>query len=333
MNFIDEADLHVLGGRGGNGCLAFRREKFEPKGGPSGGDGGRGGSVILVGDSGMNTLYPLRHQRRHAAKRGQHGEGSNKTGRSAEDLRIRVPLGTQVIDEDGSLLGELLEHGSELCVARGGDGGRGNARFATSTNRAPRRCEPGWEGEERRIHLRLKLLADVGVIGLPNAGKSTFIRTVSAARPKVADYPFTTLVPNLGVVVAGRDREPFVVADLPGLIEGAAEGAGLGHRFLRHVERCRILLHFVDLSAGEQASVSELEVLERELGSYARELLERPRWIVGTKLDSATAERRRDLSEAARARKLPYYEISSAARQGTDKLIGDLEGALAGMES
>jgi GTP-binding protein len=328
LNFIDEADLHVLGGRGGNGCMAFRREKFEPKGGPSGGDGGRGGSVFLVGDSGMNTLYPLRHQRRYAAKRGQHGEGSNKTGRSAEDLRVRVPLGTQVLDENGTPLGEVLGHGEELCVAKGGDGGRGNARFASSTNRAPRRSEPGWEAEERHIHLRLKLLADVGVIGLPNAGKSTFIRTVSAARPKVADYPFTTLVPNLGVIDGGYDRKPFVIADLPGLIEGAADGAGLGHRFLRHVERCRILLHFVDLSMGERTSASELEILEGELGAYAAELLESPRWIVGTKLDAASEERRGDLAAAARTRDLPYYQISSAARLGTAELIGDLESAL-----
>ena len=333
MNFIDEADLHVRGGRGGNGCLAFRREKFEPKGGPSGGDGGRGGSVFLVGDSGMNTLYPLRHQRLHAAKRGRHGEGANKTGRSAEDLRVRVPLGTQVLDEKGVLLGEVLLHGEELCVAKGGDGGRGNARFATPTNRAPRRSEPGWEGEERDIHLRLKLLADVGVIGLPNAGKSTFIRTVSAARPKVADYPFTTLVPNLGVIDGGYDRRPFVIADLPGLIEGAAAGAGLGHRFLRHIERCRILLHFVDLSMGEATSVSELEVLERELGAYSTDLLERPRWIVGTKLDAAAKERRSDLAAAAQVRDVPYYEISSVARLGTRELIGDLERALDRMDA
>ncbi|MCP4203321.1 MAG: GTPase ObgE [bacterium] len=333
MNFIDEADLHVCGGRGGNGCMAFRREKSVPKGGPSGGDGGRGGSVLLVGDSGMNTLYPLRHQRLYAAKRGQHGEGSNKTGRSAEDLRIKVPLGTQVLDAGGSLLGEVLRHGEELCVAKGGDGGRGNARFATSTNRAPRRSEPGYEGEERDIHLQLKLLADVGVIGLPNAGKSTFIRTVSAARPKVADYPFTTLVPNLGVVDGGYDRQPFVIADLPGLIEGAADGAGLGHRFLRHIERCRILLHFVDLSTGEASSVADLEVLEKELGAYAAELLERPRWIVGTKLDAAVEERRGELAAAAQARNLPYYEISSAARLGTAELIGGLESVLARLDT
>lgn len=333
MNFIDEADLHVRGGSGGNGCLAFRREKFEPKGGPSGGDGGRGGSVFLVGDSGMNTLYPLRHQKLYAAKRGEHGEGANKTGRSADDLHVRVPLGTQVLDEDGTLFGEVLEHGQKLCVAKGGDGGRGNARFKTSTNRAPRRCEPGWEGEERHVHLQLKLLADVGVIGLPNAGKSTFIRTVSAARPKVADYPFTTLVPNLGVIDGGYDRKPFVIADLPGLIEGAADGAGLGHRFLRHIERCRILLHFVDLSAGEMDAPSELETLERELGAYSSELLERPRWIVGSKLDAAIEERQAALAEAARVRRLPYYEISSAARLGTAKLIGELESELALMNS
>ena len=333
MNFIDEADLHVRGGSGGNGCLAFRREKFEPKGGPSGGDGGRGGSVFLVGDSGMNTLYPLRHQRLHAAKRGEHGEGANKTGRSAEDLYVRVPLGTQILLEDGSLLGEVLEHGQEVCVAKGGDGGRGNARFKTSTNRAPRRCEPGWEGEERDIHLELKLLADVGVIGLPNAGKSTFISTVSAARPKVADYPFTTLVPNLGVVDSGHEHKTFVIADLPGLIEGAAGGAGLGHQFLRHVERCRILVHFVDLSAGADGAASELEVVERELGAYSPGLLERQRWIVGSKLDAVDTERQSELARAAADRRLPYYEISSAARMGTAKLIGDLESSLARIDA
>ncbi len=325
MNFIDEADLLVRGGRGGNGCLAFRREKFVPKGGPSGGNGGHGGSVVLVGDSGLNTLYPLRHQRLYAADKGKNGEGSNKTGRSAEDLAIRVPLGTQVYDENGALMGEVLSAGQELCVAAGGRGGRGNASFATATNRAPRRSEPGRDGEERNIHLELKLLADVGVIGLPNAGKSTFISSVSAARPKVADYPFTTLVPNLGVVDGGYDRKAFVIADLPGLIEGAASGAGLGLRFLRHIERCHVLLHFVDLSTGDASAASDLEVLEKELGEYSAELLERPRWIVGSKLDAARDERRRELAAAARARGLPYYEISSVARQGTAELIASLE--------
>ena len=309
--------------------MAFRREKFEPKGGPSGGDGGRGGSVVLVGDAGLNTLYPLRHRRLYAADKGKHGQGANKTGRSAGDLLILVPLGTQVFEEDGKLFGEVLVEGQKLCVAAGGDGGRGNAKFATPTNRAPRHSEPGWEGEERHIRLELKLLADVGVIGLPNAGKSTFIRSVSAARPKVADYPFTTLVPNLGVVDRGFDRNPFVIADLPGLIEGAAAGAGLGHRFLRHVERCRILLHFVDLSSGERSAPEDLETLEKELSAYAKELLERPRWIVGTKLDATDPERKRELEAAARSRGLPYYEISSVAHQGTAELIGSLESLLA----
>ena len=329
MNFIDEADLHVRGGRGGNGCTAFRREKFVPKGGPSGGDGGRGGSVYLVGDTGLNTLYGLRHKKLHAAERGRHGEGSNKTGRSGSDLRIQVPVGTQVYGETGELLGEVLEAGEELCVATGGDGGRGNARFATSTNRAPRRSEPGREGEERELRLELKLLADVGIVGLPNAGKSTFIRTVSAARPKVADYPFTTLVPNLGVVDRGYDHHAFVIADLPGLIEGAASGAGLGIRFLRHVERCRLLLHFVDLS-GEGEAAADLEVIENELGEHATELLERPRWVVGTKLDAASTERSAELEKAARARGLPYYEISSVTATGTRELVDELERILAG---
>lgn len=311
--------------------MAFRREKFVPKGGPSGGDGGHGGSVVLVGDAGLNTLYSLRHQKLYAADKGMPGEGSNKTGKSAEDLEVRVPLGTEVLEPDGKPIGEILGHGETLCVAAGGRGGRGNARFATSTNRAPRRWELGREGEERHVHLELKLLADVGVIGLPNAGKSTFIRTVSAARPKVADYPFTTLVPNLGVVDSGYDRKPFVIADLPGLIEGAAEGAGLGHRFLRHVERCRVLLHFVDLSSVENDAAEELEVLEKELAAYARDLLDRPRWIVGTKLDAADAERKARLEHAASLRGLPYYEISSVAREGTGELIGELETLLASL--
>ncbi|MHC5022003.1 MAG: Obg family GTPase CgtA, partial [Planctomycetota bacterium] len=229
MIFIDEAYLHVQGGRGGNGCVAFRREKFVPKGGPAGGDGGHGGTVYLVGDEGLNTLYHLRNRRLYTAERGRHGEGSNKTGRSGEDLLIPVPLGTAVFTSGrGESLGEILENGQRLEVAAGGRGGRGNARFATATRQAPRHAQPGEEGAEAHLELELKLLADVGVIGLPNAGKSTLISTVSAARPKIADYPFTTLIPQLGVVDVGPDREPFVIADLPGLIAGAAEGAGLG---------------------------------------------------------------------------------------------------------
>jgi GTP-binding protein len=324
LNFIDEAILDVKGGDGGNGCLAFRREKFVPRGGPSGGDGGHGGSVWLVGDESLNTLYHLRFNQRFAAERGRHGEGSNRTGRSGENLEIRVPPGTQVFDaESGELLGELLAEGERLEVAHGGRGGRGNARFATATNQAPRRHEPGGEGEERRLRLELKLLADAGVVGLPNAGKSTLIRTVSAARPRVADYPFTTLVPQLGVVARREDQEPFVLADLPGLIAGAAEGAGLGARFLRHVERCRVLLHLVDLSASEGSegnAEADLATVEGEMEAFDPDLMRRPRLLVGSKLDAADPERRRQLAAAAEERGLPLYEISSASGAGIDAL-------------
>jgi GTP-binding protein len=329
LNFLDEATLLARGGRGGNGCVAFRREKFVPRGGPAGGDGGKGGSVILVGEEGLNTLYHLRARSIYAAERGRHGEGSKKSGRSGEDLEIRVPLGTQVSTLQGEeLSGEILAEGERLVVARGGRGGRGNARFVSSTRQAPDFAEPGEPGEERELRLELKLIADVGIIGLPNAGKSTFIRVVSAARPKVADYPFTTLVPTLGVVVRDVDRRPFVVADLPGLIRGAAEGAGLGHRFLRHVERCRVLLHFVDLSFGEQAAADELGAIERELSAFDPELSQRLRLVVGSKLDAADEERKVSLASAARKRGLRYFEISSLNRKGVDELIAALEKCL-----
>ncbi len=335
MTFIDEASIDVQGGRGGNGCLAFRREKFVAQGGPSGGDGGRGGSVWLVGDEGLNTLFHLRFRSLYAAEKGRHGEGSNKTGRSGKDREIRVPPGTQVFDaETGEFLGEVMEEGQRLLVAAGGDGGRGNARFASATNQAPRRHEPGWEGEERRLRLELKLLADVGTVGLPNAGKSTLIRRLSAARPKVADYPFTTLVPQLGVVSGGPFHEPFVIADLPGLIAGAAQGAGLGIRFLRHVERCRVLVHLVDLSVGVEEdggprAVEELETVERELAAFQVDLVHRPRIIVGSKLDVADPQRREFLAEAARRRGLDYREISSATGAGLTELTRELERLLA----
>lgn len=330
MTFIDEAVVHVQGGRGGDGCLAFRREKYVPRGGPSGGDGGDGGSVWLVGDEGLNTLHHLRFNNRYAAERGRHGEGSNRTGRSGGDLEVRVPLGTVAWDaENAAPLGEIVVQGERLLVAEGGHGGRGNARFATSTNRAPRRVEPGREGEERRLRLELKLLADAGVVGLPNAGKSTLIAAVSAARPKVADYPFTTLAPSLGVVAPEPTSEPFVIADLPGLIAGAAEGAGLGIRFLRHVERCRVLVHLVDLSAGEAGAARDLAAVEAELAAFDPGLLERPRVVVGSKLDAAVPERREELATAARERGLPYREVSSATRQGIGELVGDLQRRLA----
>ncbi len=325
MIFLDEAVIHVRAGRGGNGCVAFRREKYVPRGGPSGGDGGHGGDVILVGDEGLNTLYHLRFRSIYPAERGRHGEGSNRTGRSGSDLEIKVPPGTQICDaEDSTPLGEILGHGERRVVAEGGRGGRGNARFATSTNRAPDRADPGREGVERRLRLELKLLADVGVVGLPNAGKSTLISVISAARPRIADYPFTTLVPQLGVVADGPTDEPFVVADLPGLIEGAAQGAGLGHRFLRHVERCRVLLHLVDLAAETDSAEEDLSTIEREMEAFDPGLLERPRWIVGTKLDAAREDRRRNLRAAARQRDLKYMEISSVSHAGVRALVSGL---------
>ena len=306
--------------------MAFRREKYVPRGGPSGGDGGDGGAVYLVGHANRNTLYHLRFTSLFAAERGRHGEGSNKTGRTGDDLEISVPLGTVVYDADsGERLGEVLADGERLRVAAGGRGGRGNARFATATNQAPRRADPGTEGEERHLRLELKLLADAGVIGLPNAGKSTLISVVSAARPKIADYPFTTLVPQLGVVAEGPLSEPFVIADLPGLIAGAAQGAGLGIQFLRHVERCRLLVHLVDLSqAGDAGVGADLSVVERELGAFDPELLLRPRLIVGSKLDAALPERLAELPRAAAARGLDWLAISSATRQGIDGLVREL---------
>ena len=339
MAFIDEATLEAVAGDGGNGCMSFRREKYVAKGGPNGGDGGRGGSVVLVGSSSLNTLFHLRHKPRMAAERGQHGQGSNKTGRSGSDLEVEVPLGSVVYDDSsGDLVGEVLDDGQRMVVAVGGRGGRGNARFATSTRRAPRFAEDGRAGEERTLRLELKLLADVGLVGFPNAGKSTLISTVSAARPKIADYPFTTLVPNLGVVAGGVLQDPFVIADLPGLIEGAAEGQGLGHQFLRHVERCRVLVHLVDLSGGDAAyaaapsddgtveievgdAAEELEAIEKELHEFDASLLGRRRLVVGSKRDAALDERRTSLRKAAEARGLDYLEISSATRDGLDELV------------
>ncbi len=321
MVFLDESVIPVRAGRGGNGCVAFRREKYIPHGGPSGGDGGDGGSVFLVANEGLNTLYHLRFQSIYAAERGQHGLGSNRTGKSGEDLVIQVPMGTVVMDDaSGEILGELLADGQRLEVARRGRGGKGNQNFATPTNRAPRRADPGEEGQERRLRLELKLLADVGLVGLPNAGKSTLISVVSAARPKIADYPFTTLIPNLGVVAEGPLSRPFVIADLPGLIAGAAQGAGLGVQFLKHIERCRILLHLVDLSA-EGSALLDLTTIEHELRAFRPELLERDRILVGSKLDAMREERRDELVTAAAERKLPLLLISAATGQGLKALV------------
>src|SRR5499425_747470 len=274
--FVDEIDVFVKGGDGGAGCVSFRREKFVPRGGPDGGDGGNGGNVILEADPAITTLLDFHYQRHYTAERGQHGQGANKQGRSGSDTVLRVPLGTMVSERDGGLpLGDLTERGQRLLVARGARGGRGNARFVTSTNRAPRRADLGRAGEERWIHLELKLLADVGVIGFPNAGKSTLVSRLSAAKPKIGDYPFTTLTPTLGIVRVDEHRS-FVIADVPGLIPGAAEGKGLGHRFLRHVERTRILIHLIDLDpANSRDPLQDYQTIRDELQAYSSELGER----------------------------------------------------------
>jgi GTP-binding protein len=294
MKFVDEATIEVLAGRGGNGCLSFRREKFIPRGGPDGGDGGDGGSVSLVADPNLNTLVDFRFERRYRAEAGRPGEGGERTGRSGADTRIRVPVGTLVYDADTEeLIGDLAEAGAELLVARGGRRGVGNTRFKSSTNRAPRQTTPGEPGESRRLRLELQVLADVGLLGMPNAGKSTLIRAVSAARPKVADYPFTTLYPQLGVVRVGTDRS-FVMADIPGLVEGAAGGAGLGTRFLRHLSRTRLLLHLVDVAPlGSDADpVRDAQAVAGELERFSADLARRPRWLVLNKTDLLPAEER-----------------------------------------
>ncbi len=341
MHFIDEAVIDVLAGAGGNGCMAFRREKFVPRGGPSGGDGGHGGSVVLVGASGLGTLYRLTFPANYHAERGRHGEGSNKTGRSGGDLLVPVPLGTEVYDaERGEALGEVLTEDERMIVARGGAGGRGNARFVSARQRAPRRTEPGTPGEQRRLRLELKLLADVGVVGLPNAGKSTLISVLTAAKPRIADYPFTTLVPQLGVVGAPAlpvEAAPFVIADLPGLIAGAAQGAGLGTRFLRHVERCRVLLHLVDLGPQPEDVESSIEdavdTISAELGAFNEDLLRRPRILCGSKLDIADDDRHRELHELAARRGLRAFEISAVAGAGLAPLVRELRGLLDAREA
>jgi len=305
--FVDEARISVTGGDGGNGCASFRREKFVPKGGPDGGDGGGGGSVLLAADPELNTLLPFRYRTIFKAERGRHGEGALRTGRSGHDLEIKVPVGTLVFDAEGdALLADLAHAQDRVVVARGGRGGRGNARFATSTNRAPRRSDPGTEGEHRSLRLELKLLADVGLVGFPNAGKSTLLSRISAARPKIADYPFTTLAPLLGVARVGEDRT-LVVADIPGLIEGAHEGAGLGDRFLRHIERCRVLLHLVD-PAGPGAG------LPLSRASARRDPGARPSWSAR---GSAAWPRALARTAPARGRSPPRSPRSSApARRG-----------------
>ncbi len=321
--FIDRVKIRVRGGNGGNGVTAFRREKFVPRGGPSGGDGGRGGDVWIVADSSINTLLHLRYNPEHIAERGRHGEGSNCSGREGEDLTVRVPVGTQIFDSStGELLQDLSTEDARWLAAKGGRGGFGNSHFATSTNRAPRYHQSGSEGEELELQLELKLLADVGLVGFPNAGKSTFISTVSAAKPKIADYPFTTLEPHLGVVDLG-DFRTFVMADIPGLIEGAHQGAGLGDRFLRHVERTKLLLHLVDVSsASGRDPVTDYLTVNKELRAYNEELATRPQIVVATKIDALDEpERLEALRQQAEKDGLPFFAISSAANRGTKELI------------
>src|SRR5215213_1994604 len=321
--FIDRTKIRIQGGHGGNGVTAFRREKFVPRGGPSGGDGGRGGSVWMEAAESLNTLLHLRYNPEHIAERGRHGEGSNRSGREGVDTTVRVPVGTQVFDAATSeLLKDFTEHGERWLAAKGGRGGFGNAHFATSTNRAPRYHQEGSEGEERELQLELKLLADVGLVGFPNAGKSTLISTISAAKPKIADYPFTTLEPHLGVVDLGEFRT-FVVADIPGLIEGAHGGAGLGDRFLRHVERTRLLLHLVDVSsASGRDAVQDYETINRELRAYDARLADRPQIVVATKLDALDEpERLERLRERAVADGREFFEISSATNRGLNELV------------
>lgn len=324
MKFVDESEIKVIAGNGGNGCISFRREKFIPLGGPDGGDGGDGGSVWLIADENINTLIDFRHQRQFRAQRGENGMGRQMYGCAGQDVVIRVPIGTVVtnIDTD-EIIGDLTEHGAKLLVAQGGQGGKGNVHFKSSTNRAPRRAVPGGEGEERDLRLEMKLLADVGLLGFPNAGKSTFIRAVSAATPRVADYPFTTLYPNLGVVSVEPHRS-FVIADIPGLIEGAADGAGLGSLFLRHVQRTRLLLHIVDLAPleGTEAGdpVVQVRAIENELRKYDPGMLEKPRWLLLNKSDLMTEDERTAAAADVVARlqwQAPWFVISALSREGT----------------
>lgn len=341
MKFIDEATIEVHAGNGGNGIVAFRREKFIPKGGPSGGDGGRGGSVIAVADRNINTLIDYRYARLHRARGGEHGQGSDRYGAAAEDIVLRMPVGTVITDfETGELIADLSMDGQRLVLAKGGQGGLGNLHFKSSTNRAPRQATKGTEGEHRKLKLELKVLADVGLLGLPNAGKSTLITACSNARPKIADYPFTTLHPNLGVVRTGPAKS-FVMADIPGLIEGAAEGAGLGHQFLRHLQRTRLLLHIVDIhppgssldSAADIAALvkrlaAEIKSLVAELKRYDAGLAKKPRWIVLNKIDLISEELRQEIKAAllkTLRSKGPGYCVSGVSRQGCEDLMMDIQ--------
>jgi len=321
--FIDRAKIHVIAGPGGDGCVAFRREKFVPRGGPSGGDGGDGGNVYMECSDRVNTLLHFQYKRVFKAQRGRHGEGSQRHGRNGSDVTILVPPGTQVFrDPDHTMIHDFKSPGEQLVIARGGRGGRGNARFATSTNQAPRHFEPGKPGEEADLYLSLKLIADVGLVGFPNVGKSTLISRISAAKPKVADYPFTTLEPHLGVVRIDEFRS-FVVADIPGLIEGAHEGHGLGDQFLKHVERTKVLVHMVDVSNAERDPVDDYETIAGELALFNAELLDREQLVVASKVDVlADDSRLSGLKEMCERRSLPFLAISAVSGRGIKELIG-----------
>jgi GTPase len=330
VRFVDEATIEVLAGDGGNGSASFRREKFVPRGGPDGGDGGRGGSVWVEADRNINTLIDYRYARIHRAKRGENGRGAECYGKGADDILLRVPVGTVLTDADsGEFIADLATHGARTLAAKGGKGGLGNIHFKSSTNRAPRQCTPGEKGEQRRIRFELKVLADVGLLGMPNAGKSTLIRAISAAKPKVADYPFTTLAPNLGVVRTDEGRS-FVVADIPGLIEGAAEGAGLGHRFLRHLARTRILLHLVDIVPPDPEAdpVKDAKAIVKELQHYDPALFDKPRWLVLNKLDLVPEEDREAKVKAfvkAFKWKGPVFAIAAVNGTGCRDLVWKLQ--------
>lgn len=326
MKFVDEAYIDVAAGDGGNGCVSFRHEKYKEFGGPNGGDGGRGGHVYALADASLNTLVDFRYSRRHEASRGQHGMGSDMFGAAGDDIVLRMPVGTIISDaESGQVLYELLSPGERILIAKGGDGGFGNLRFKSAINRAPRQKTPGWPGERKSLKLELKVLADVGLLGMPNAGKSTLIAAISNARPKIADYPFTTLHPNLGVVRVGPEQS-FVVADVPGLIEGASEGAGLGHQFLRHLQRTRLLLHVVDIAPFDESvdPVAQARAITAELKKYDPALYAKPRWLVLNKLDMIAAgdrsQRVRDFVKRLRYRG-PVFEISALTREGCEALI------------
>jgi GTP-binding protein len=326
MKFVDEAFIDIAAGDGGNGCVSFRHEKYKEFGGPNGGDGGRGGHVYALADPSLNTLVDYRFSRRHEAKRGQHGMGSDMFGAAGDDIVLKMPVGTLLIDADtGDVLYELLTPGEKIMIAKGGDGGFGNMRFKSSINRAPRQKTPGWPGERKHLKLELKVLADVGLLGMPNAGKSTLISAISNARPKIADYPFTTLHPNLGVVRVAAEQS-FVVADVPGLIEGAAEGAGLGHQFLRHLQRTRLLLHLVDLAPFDDGvdPVAQAKAIALELKKYDPALYDKPRWLVLNKLDMVPeAEREQRVKDFVKRfkHKGPVFQISALNREGCEALV------------